>query len=357
MNDKAVAHQKRDGGTISVDVMSGDHGIHEILPAVLQVLDRHQELRLLLVGDPRRIQELLGPRSSDPRLEIHPASEIVAMDELPSHALRKKPDASMRVAIDLVKQGAADACVSAGNTGALLAIAWYVLRMLPGIERPALCTEIPGILKSTHILDLGANLDPTPEQLLQFALMGSELVSAVENNPAPRIALLNVGTEASKGSERIKESAVLLQSSPLNYVGYAEGDQLFSGRFDLIVCDGFSGNIALKASEGVAKLILHLAREKLNKNAYGRFAAILSKPVLQEIKQVLDPRSYNGASLLGLRGIVIKSHGSADCLSFACALEEAVLEVKRGVSQRILSRMEAQGSEVAAEGKIREQAD
>ncbi len=354
MNGRAATRVNRSGATIAVDVMSGDRGVAEILPSIPWFLRRHPETRLLLVGDQERIRGLLGAQCDDARLEICHSTEVIAMDEPPAHALRGKPNASLRVAVDLVKEKRADACVSAGNTGALMAIAWYVLRMLPGVSRPAICAEMPGLRQSTHILDLGANLDPSPEQLLQFAIMGSELVSAVENKPAPRVALLNVGTEETKGNKRIKRSTELLKASSLNYVGYAEGEHFFSGDFDVIVCDGFSGNVALKSSEGAARLILGLARDTFGKSLYGRLAAAFARPVLRQMKQVIDPANYNGATLLGLRGIVVKSHGNAGSLSFGRALEEALMEVEKNVPGRILSRVDTGAS---GRGKTEEHVD
>lgn len=262
------------------------------------------------------------------------------MNEAPSQALRTKKDSSMRVAIDLVKAGAADACVSAGNTGALVATARFVLKMLPGIERPAICSAMPATRGHSHVLDLGANVDSTPEQLLQFALMGVALTSAVDNKPAPSVALLNVGVEEIKGHDQVKGAAALLAQSNLNYVGFVEGDDIYEGAVDVIVCDGFVGNIALKASEGVARMLMRFARDEFLKTPLSRLAAWVSKPVLRAVMERLDPRQYNGASLLGLRGIVIKSHGGADAISFANAIEEAMLEVKKGVPERISGELQ-----------------
>jgi len=262
------------------------------------------------------------------------------MNEAPSQALRTKKDSSMRVAIDLVKAGAADACVSAGNTGALVATARFVLKMLPGIERPAICSAMPATRGHSHVLDLGANVDSTPEQLLQFALMGVALTGAVDNKPAPSVALLNVGVEEIKGHDQVKGAAALLAHSNLNYVGFVEGDDIYEGAVDVIVCDGFVGNIALKASEGVARMLMRFARDEFRRTPLSRLAAWVSKPVLRAVMERLDPRQYNGASLLGLRGIVIKSHGGADAISFANAIEEAMLEVKKGVPERISGELQ-----------------
>jgi glycerol-3-phosphate acyltransferase PlsX len=273
-------------------------------------------------------------------LKIHHASQKVGMDEAPSSALRNKKDSSMRVAIDLVKNGDAGACVSAGNTGALMATARFVLKMLPGIDRPAICTSLPTMTSHTWMLDLGANIDCNAEHLLQFALMGSVLAGAVDNNQRPRIGLLNIGEEEIKGNEQVKEAARLLSGSTLNYSGYAEGDDIYKGNFDVIVCDGFVGNISLKTSEGVARMIAHFIRQEFTRNLLTRFAAMIAMPVLRSFRKKIDPRRYNGASLLGLRGIVIKSHGSADVLSYANAIKVAVVEARESVPERISSRLQ-----------------
>jgi glycerol-3-phosphate acyltransferase PlsX len=262
------------------------------------------------------------------------------MHELPSAALRNKKDSSIRVAINLVRDGVAQACVSAGNTGALMATARFVLKMLPGIDRPAICAIMPGTEGNTHLLDLGANVDSTSEQLFQFAVMGAELTSAVNNKPNPSVALLNIGAEEIKGNDRVKQAATLLSQSHLNYAGFVEGNDIYTGKVDVIVCDGFTGNIALKASEGVASFLISNARKQFSQSLYGRFAAFVSSPVLKEIKRQIDPRRYNGASLLGLRGIVIKSHGGADRVAFAHAIEEAIIEVEKNVPQRITNELE-----------------
>lgn len=328
---------------IALDAMGGDHGPGEIVPAALQALRDNPQLHLILVGREVELRPLLPAGSPlDPaRLEIRDAPEVVEMHEPPSIALRVKKASSMRIAIDLVKDGAAQACVSAGNTGALMAMARYVLKMLPGVDRPAICTTMPGIAGQTHILDLGANVVSDSEQLFQFAVMGSELTSAVLNVAAPRVALLNVGAEEIKGNDLVKQAAVRLANSHLNYVGFVEGNDLYSGKVDVIVCDGFTGNIALKASEGVAEFISHHARVEFSKSLYGRFAALVSAPILRSIRDRIDPRRYNGASLLGLRGIVVKSHGGADRVSFAYAIAEAVAEVQKNVPERIAERLEA----------------
>jgi glycerol-3-phosphate acyltransferase PlsX len=328
---------------IALDAMGGDHGPAEIVPAAIQALRANPQLHLVLVGREVELRGLLArqPTVQPDRIEIRHAPEIVEMHEPPSVALRVKKASSMRIAIELVKEGAAQACVSAGNTGALMAMARYVLKMLPGVDRPAICTTMPGIHGETHLLDLGANVISDSEQLFQFAVMGSELTSAVNNVPSPRVALLNVGAEEIKGNDMVKQAAALLSNSHLNYIGFVEGNDIYSGKVDVIVCDGFTGNIALKASEGVAEFISHHARAEFEKSIYGRFAAMISMPILKAIREKIDPRRYNGASLLGLRGIVVKSHGGADRVSFAHAIEEAIAEVQKNVPDRIAERLEA----------------
>ena len=327
---------------IALDAMGGDYGPAEIVPAALSVIDSYPGVILTLVGQREKLENELrehGGSESD-RLRIHHAEQTVEMHELPSMALRNKKDSSMRVAIDMVKDGRANACVSAGNTGALMATAKFVLKMLPGIDRPAICAIMPGTQGPTHLLDLGANVDCSSEQLLQFAIMGTELVKAASDKQDPSVALLNIGAEEIKGNDQVKQAATLLHESPLNYAGFVEGNDIYSGKVDVIVCDGFSGNIALKASEGVAEFITYHARAEFKRSLYGKFAALVSMPVLNAIRRKLDPRRYNGASLLGLRGIVIKSHGSADRVSFATAIEEAVIETRKNVPERISAELE-----------------
>jgi glycerol-3-phosphate acyltransferase PlsX len=322
--------------------MGGDFGPSEIVPAALYSLKKHKDLEIILVGDEDVLNQTIIEKGavSGERLRIKHASEIVEMHELPSRALRNKKDSSMRVAIQQVKEGTAMACVSAGNTGALMAMARYVLKMLPGIDRPAICSMMPGINGHTHVLDLGANVDPSSEQLFQYAVMGAELTSAVDNVKNPTVALLNVGAEEIKGNDRVKQAAILLNESHLNYVGFVEGNDIYASKVDVIVCDGFSGNIALKASEGVANLFSDHAMKQFRGSLYGKLAALISRPVLKSIRNKIDPRRYNGASLLGLKGIVVKSHGGADSLSFAHAIEEAMIEVNKNVPERISERLE-----------------
>ncbi len=329
--------------TLALDAMGGDHAPGIVLDAAVEALSRHPQLHLILVGQESLLREELARRgaASNERLHVHHAREKVAMDESPALALRGKKDSSMRVAIDLVRVGKAQACVSAGNTGALMATAKFVLKTLPGIDRPAICTMIPTTTGHTHMLDLGANVECSAEQLFQFAVMGSVLTSAVDGNPNPRVGLLNVGAEAIKGNDTVKAAARLLESSPINYIGYIEGDDIFKGTADVVVCDGFVGNVALKASEGVAKMISGHLRETFGRNLLTRLAALVSLPVLRSLKKRFDPRRYNGASLLGLQGIVIKSHGGADAYAFGHAIDTAVHEVEQAVPSRIDSQLES----------------
>ena len=329
--------------TIALDAMGGDHGPHIVVPAALDMLNKHNQLKLILVGDHEILTQELHKNHAEvgEALEIKHASQRVEMDELPSQALRGKKDSSMRVAINLVKEDRAQACVSAGNTGALMATSRFVLKTLPGIDRPAIITALPTINGHTHVLDLGANVDSTADHLFEFAVMGSALTSAVENLDRPTVGLLNIGEEEIKGNERVKEAARLLANSNLNYVGFVEGDDIYKGTVDVVVCDGFIGNVALKTSEGVAKMISHYIKQEFNRNIFTRMAGLMALPVLKAFREKIDPRHYNGASLVGLQGIVIKSHGSADVLAFAAAINEAILEVEKGVPKRICKQLES----------------
>jgi glycerol-3-phosphate acyltransferase PlsX len=328
--------------TIALDAMGGDHGPSVVVPAALQVLAETPQLNIILVGDEDTlIKELTSKnRQSDPRIKIQHASQQVAMDEKPSIALRTKKDSSMRVAINMVKEKRAQACVSAGNTGALMATARFVLKMLPGIDRPAIISTLPSMKGHTHMLDLGANVDTSAENLYEFAVMGSVLTSAVENIESPSIGLLNIGEEEVKGNEVVKEAARLLADSNLNYIGFVEGDDIFKGTVDVVVCDGFVGNISLKTTEGVAKMISHYMREEFTRNLFTRLAAFVAMPVLNALRRRIDPRRYNGASFVGLQGIVIKSHGGADVLAFTSAIREAIVEVSKNVPERISKHVE-----------------
>lgn len=327
--------------TIALDAMGGDIGPSVVVPAALDFLKRDQDASLILVGNEDKLRPLLKGAELGNRLRLHPASQEVAMDELPSKALRGKKDSSMRVAIDLVKAEQADACVSAGNTGALMAIARFVLKTLPKIDRPAIITAIPAIEGHTYMLDLGANVDCTAEHLFQFAVMGGELVSAVEGTASPRIGLLNIGQEEIKGNEQVKEAHELLASSPLNYIGYVEGDDIYKGRVDVVVTDGFVGNVALKSSEGVAKMVSHYMKKEFQRNWLTKLAGLVALPVIGRFRRTIDPRRYNGASLVGLRGIVVKSHGGADVLAFENAIGIAKKEIHADVQARIARRVEA----------------
>lgn len=326
---------------IAIDVMGGDHGPAVTLAAAARFQAAHPAVTLLLVGDEDQIRRQLAPHSlrESAQLQIVHAPEVVSMDESPAVALRSKKKSSMRVSIDLVKDGAAQAAVSAGNTGALMATAKFVLKTLPGIDRPAICTALPSMTGHTHVLDLGANVECNAEHLFQFAVMGSVLVEAYDDNPAPKVGLLNVGAEAIKGNDTVKAAAALLDTGPINYIGFVEGDDIYRGAADVVVCDGFVGNVALKTSEGLAKMIAQFLREEFNRTWLSKAAAVCAMPVLKRLKNRLDPGRYNGASLLGLQGIVIKSHGGADVASFVSALGVALKEIEKDVPRRIDQRL------------------
>jgi len=329
--------------TIALDAMGGDVGCAVVVPAAVHALTTHPDLQIIMVGDQACLEAELhrNPAAPVDRLKIHHASQTVMMDEAPSNALRNKKDSSMRVALNLVREGTADACVSAGNTGALMATSRFVLKMLPGIDRPAICARLPTQRTHTWMLDLGANVNCEAEHLFQFAIMGSVLAQSVDGTARPAIGVLNIGEEEMKGNEQVKAAAKLIAESQLNYAGFAEGDDIYKGRFDVIVCDGFVGNISLKTSEGVAKMIATFIREEFNRNLLTRLAGLVAMPVLKAFRRRIDPRLYNGASLLGLGGIVIKSHGGADALAFANAIKVAVLEVREGVPDRIRVQLDS----------------
>lgn len=325
--------------TIAIDAMGGDYGPPVTVPAALMALEADPDLGIILVGDPDILkQQLRLNKTAVPeRLQVYPASQIVAMDEPPALALRNKKDSSMRIAINLVKDGQAQACVSAGNTGALMATARFVLKTLPGIDRPAISAMLPTMKEQTkvRVLDLGANVDSQPESLFQFAVMGSVLSSEVDNIDCPRVGLLNIGSEEIKGNEQVKKAAEILKNSRINYIGYVEGDAIYQGIADVVVCDGFVGNVALKVTEGVAKLVGHYIKLAFNRNWFSRLSGLAALHILKRIRKQMDPAHYNGASLVGLKGIVIKSHGSANDLAFKNAINEAVLEVKKNILERI----------------------
>jgi len=322
---------------IAIDVMSGDKGLAAAIPAALMFLKEHDDTALILVGDETLIKQELQTlkQPENDRLIVQHASQVVSMDESPALALRGKKDSSMRVSINLVKENEADAAVSAGNTGALMATGRFVLRTLKGIDRPAICTAIPAANGHTYMLDLGANIDSTAEHLYQFSIMGSELVHAIDGVDKPRVGLLNIGSEDMKGNEQVKAAHEKLQSGEFNYIGFVEGDDIFHGDVDVIVCDGFVGNVALKTSEGLAKMLTEEIKTGYTKSLYAKFAALISFPVLKSFKHRFDHRRYNGASFLGLKGIVIKSHGGADEVAFANAISIARKAVIEKVPERI----------------------
>ena len=329
--------------TVAVDAMGGDHGPSVTVPAALAFLDAAPNARVVLVGQPAALDGALAnarPQVRE-RISVRAASEVVDMNEPPADALRRKKDSSMRVAINLVKEGGADACVSAGNTGALMAIARFVLKTLPGIDRPAIASQLPTRSGDTLVLDLGANVNCTPQQLVQFAAMGSALVSAVDGIERPTVGLLNIGEEDIKGNDVVKETAELLKTAPINFHGNVEGDDLYRGTTDVVVCDGFVGNVALKVSEGLVVMLYDFLRTEFTRNPARKLAALAAMPALNAFKKRVDPRRYNGATLVGLRGVVVKSHGSADRVGFLHALYKAHMEVVSGVLEKI-------GREIAA---------
>lgn len=328
--------------TLAIDAMGGDHGPHVTVPAALDALRQDSEINIVLVGLTDVIEAELRARKASvgPRLRVHHAGEVVAMDESPQSALKNKKDSSMRVAINLVKSGEAGACVSAGNTGALMATARFVLKTLPGIDRPAIASTLPSRSGHTYMMDLGANADCTPAHLLQFAIMGAMLVSSVEQKERPTVGLLNIGSEDIKGNEVVKQAGEMLRASHLNFYGNVEGDDIYKGTVDLVVCDGFVGNVALKTSEGLAHMMSSFLTQEFKRNTLTKLMALLAMPVLKAFKRRLDPRRYNGASFLGLRGIVVKSHGGADSFAFLQAIHTAVEEARSGVLRRITDQLE-----------------
>jgi glycerol-3-phosphate acyltransferase PlsX len=327
---------------IALDAMGGDHGLSVVVPAALAAIKQYPDISIILVGDEGQIQTALTDNKAQlsERLTIQHASQVVQMDEAPAVALKSKKDSSMRVTINLVKAGSADAAVSAGNTGALMATGRFVLKTLPGIDRPAICTILPNANGHVHMLDLGANVDSEAEHLYQFALMGSELTKALDNNANPKVGLLNIGQEAIKGNEQVKAANLLLRDSSLNYIGYVEGDDIYHGNVDVVVCDGFVGNVALKTSEGLAKMVSNQLKKEYSANIFTKLAALISYPVLKSFRHKFDPRRYNGASLLGLQGIVVKSHGGADSVAYANAIGIARTEIMKQVPQRIHKQLE-----------------
>ncbi len=321
---------------ISLDAMSGDLGAEVVVRAANAMLNKHAGLELLLVGDEAELRgHITRIVGEQPRLSIVHASQVVEMSESPVDALRKKKDSSMRVAIDLVKSGKAGACVSAGNTGALMATAKYVLKMLPGIDRPAIIAELPAIGGTLHMLDLGANTLCSAEHLFQFAVMGSIVTADITGVVSPKVALLNIGAEETKGHDTVKDAAAMLSASGMNYVGFIEGSELFSGKADVVVTDGFTGNVALKTMEGTVGLASHYLRRAFTRHWMAKLQSVLSRSVLKSLAVEMDSRNYNGATLVGLDGIVIKSHGSADSYAFQHAIDTAIVEVKNQVPRQI----------------------
>ncbi|QWD01599.1 phosphate acyltransferase PlsX [Polynucleobacter paneuropaeus] len=324
--------------TLAIDAMGGDHGVIVTVPACCDFLEKHPDVRISLVGDSEKLKLALKPYSKTliEQIQIIPASEIVLMDDPIEVALRRKKNSSMRVAIEQVKEGLADAVISSGNTGALMAISRYVLKTLDGVDRPAIATAIPNELgRGTTMLDLGANADCEPMHLLQFAQMASVMVQVVDGKDRPSIGLLNIGEEVIKGNEVVKQTAELLRASKLNFYGNVEGNDIFKGTTDIVVCDGFVGNVVLKASEGLAKMMSGLIREEFNRSLMTKIMATFAMVPLLRVRKRVDHRRYNGAVLLGLRGCVIKSHGSADRFAFGCALDRAYEAAKNKMVERI----------------------
>jgi glycerol-3-phosphate acyltransferase PlsX len=322
--------------------MGGDFGPSVTVKAALHFLRGDRNARIVLVGRVDAIEPHLGTALVEfgERLRVQRASEVVDMDEPPAMAMRNKKDSSMRVAVDLVKSGGAQAAVSAGNTGALMAISRFVLKTLPGIDRPAICSTLPTLRGQTHVLDLGANVDCTPQQLLQFGIMGAMLVAAVEHNERPSVGLLNIGEEEIKGNDTVKQAGELLRNSGLNFYGNVEGNDIYKGTVDVVVCDGFVGNVALKTSEGLAHMATTFLREEFNRNWYTKLTALFAMSALKGFRHKVDSRRYNGASLLGLRGVVVKSHGAADIYSFEQAIWRAAEAARNCLIERISERME-----------------
>jgi phosphate acyltransferase len=341
--------------TIAVDAMGGDHGPSVTVPASVQFLERHTNAKLLLVGKPEAIEPVLKQygAAGHQRIEVVAASEVVGMDEEVKSAIRTKKDSSMRVAINCVKDGRAQACVSAGNTGALMGTAKFVLKTLTGIDRPAICSALPTRNGLVYALDLGANVDCTPEHLLQFAIMGAKLCEAVEDKPNPSVGLLNIGSEDIKGSDSIKRTSELLKKSHLNFYGNVEGTDIYKGTTDVVVCDGFVGNVMLKTSEGLAKMMGDFLKEEYTRSLFSKVIAALSIPVIKRFRARVDSRRYNGATLLGLKGIVVKSHGGTDAFGFGCALDRTLKEVEHD----LLDNIAAQIAELDRQGLLKAPAD
>ncbi len=331
--------------TIALDMMSGDHGVSSSVPAALESLDKFNDIFLILIGDQNQINSLLTDKIQKQegiRYKIVHTDEYITMEDEIIAAIRTKKKSSMRLGINAVKDKVADACVSAGNTGALMGLSKIILKTIPGIDRPAICGSLPTKTGQFHMLDLGANVECDAEHLYQFSIMGSALVQSLELNNKPVIGLMNIGSEEFKGNETIKSAGKLMHRSNLNYAGFVEGDDIFSGKFDVIVTDGFAGNIALKSIEGVAKVISHFIKTEFTKNIFTKLSALISSPVMKSVKKKVDPRKYNGASLLGLQGIVVKSHGGADSYAFTQAIDTAYYEVKNELLDKIESLIQTE---------------
>ncbi|MDO4682542.1 MAG: phosphate acyltransferase PlsX [Lautropia sp.] len=344
---------------LAIDAMGGDHGLGVTVPAALSFLQSHPDAELLLVGRPDEVEAALQQHAAHlpgglsgavaqalkGRYRIVAASEVIRMDDNPVQALRNRRDSSMRIAIEQVKSGEADACVSAGNTGALMAISRFVLKTLPGIDRPAIATQLPTRQGGyVTMLDLGANVDCEPVHLMQFAIMGSALSSVLSDSERPTVGLLNIGEELIKGNDVVKEAARLIRETPLNFVGNVEGNDVYFGKADVVVCDGFVGNVALKTSEGVAQMIGAMMKQEFSRNWLTRLVGLCAMPVLRRFRDKVDHRRYNGAALIGLRGIVFKSHGSADAVAYESALQRAYDAARHGLIERIAAAMPAAAS-------------
>ena len=324
---------------IAIDCMGGDHGVSVTVPAALRFAAEESDVSLLLVGRASEVEAAVGKATQ--RVEVVHAEEIVEMNDPPAIALRTKRNSSMRVAVNLAKEARADVVVSAGNTGALMAMSRFVLKTLDGIDRPAIAGVIPNQSgRGTTMLDLGANVDCGPDHLLQFAVLGSALVAAIEERDRPTVGLLNIGEEMIKGNEVVKQTADLLRASPLNFYGNVEGNDIYTGTTDVVVCDGFVGNVALKTSEGLAQMLGGFVREEFKRDPLSRVMALAAYPVLARFRRRVDPRRYNGASLLGLRGLVVKSHGSADQIAFGVALRRGYEEARHRVLERTIAAMQ-----------------
>ncbi|MGB1612174.1 MAG: phosphate acyltransferase PlsX [Arenicellales bacterium] len=320
---------------LAIDVMGGDIGPDATIPGVERALGQYSNLHCLLVGNETAIRSRIARGLIDTRVSVVSSTEVVEMDESPAAALRFKKNSSMRVAINLLASGEADACVSSGNTGALMATGRFVLKMLPGIDRPAIIAPLPRANGHVHVLDLGANVGSSPATLAQFALMGESMLRSLEALASPSVGLLNIGSEENKGNDTVKAAAELIKDSGINYVGYVEGDDIFNGSVDLIVCDGFEGNIALKTSEGLAQMLSKIIKEEFFRNPFRKIAGLIASPVLKSVRARMDHRQYNGAMLLGLNGALVKSHGGADALAFANAIGVARLAASKNVVNQI----------------------